>query len=117
MQAIAAAITKKSASDVTGFDEVWLLVSCGIPEHGAVVSTFVITNWLTADALTAATSRALSLSPYARAYLHPITSLEDALYEWTPSQQWQKHVLARPGPEGPSFWDIQPEMKRRFRPS
>jgi hypothetical protein len=112
--AIAAAIMKKSATDVTGFDEVWLLVSCGIPEHGAVVSTFVVTNWLSVEPLTAATSEALSRSPYARAYLHPITTLEDALYEWTPVQQWQKHVRTRSEPEGPSFWDVQRQMKKYF---
>jgi hypothetical protein len=112
--AIAAAITKKSATDVTVFDEVWLLVSAGIPEHGAVVSTFVVTNWLTAEALTTATSEALSRSPYVRAFLHPITAPEDALYEWTPAQQWRKHVRTRLQPEGPSFWDVQREMKKQF---
>lgn len=114
MAAIAAAITKKSATDVTGFEEVWLLVSCGIPEHGAVVSTFVVTNWLTAEALTTATFEALSRSPYVRAFLHPITAIEDALYEWTPVQQWQKHVRARSEPEGPNFWDVQQHMKKNF---
>jgi hypothetical protein len=113
--AITTAFTKKSAIDITGFDEVWLLVSAGIPQHGAVVSTFVVTNWLTAEALTTATLEALSRSPYVRAYLHPITALEDALYEWTPANQWQKDVRPRPGPEGLSFWDVQREMKKRFR--
>ena len=103
MNAIAAAIARKAATDVTGFDEVWLLVSCGIPEHGAVVSTFVVTNWLTVGALTVATSRALLQSSYDHAFLHPITALEDALYEWTPAKQWQKHVGARPAPEGASL--------------
>jgi hypothetical protein len=113
MAAIVAAITKKSATDVAGFDEVWLLVSCGIPEHGAIVSTFLVTNWLTAEALTAATTAPFARSSYRRAFLHPITALEDALYEWTPTQRWQKHIRPRSAPEGPSFWDIQREMKKR----
>jgi hypothetical protein len=114
---IAAAITRKSATEVAGFDELWLLVSCGIPEHGAVASTFVVTHWLTAEALTAATSGALSRSHYGRAFLHPITALEDALYEWTPALQWRKHVRARLEPEGPSFWEVQSEMRKHFRQS
>jgi hypothetical protein len=94
--AIAAAIAKKSRTDVAGFDEVWLLVSCGVPEHGAVVSTFVMTQWLSAEALTAATASALSGSSYDRAFLHPIIALEDALYVWSPAQQWIKQVRPRP---------------------
>lgn len=116
LSAIASAITKKSVIHVAGFDDVWLLVSCGIPEHGAVVSTFVVTNWLTAEALTAATSEALSRSCYVCAYLHPITALEDALYEWTSAQQWQKKIKARPGTDGPSFWDVQREINKLFKP-
>jgi hypothetical protein len=115
LDAIAATIAKKSIIDTSGFDEVWLLVSCGIPEHGAIVSTFVLTNLLTVEALTTVTSPALSQSSYVRAFLHPITALEDVLYEWTPVKQWQKHVRTRQAPEGPSFWDIQRAMKKRFR--
>ena len=65
--------------------------------------------------LTVATSRALLQSSYDHAFFHPITALEDALYEWTPAKQWQKHVGARPAPEGASFWDIQRTMKERLR--
>jgi hypothetical protein len=111
--AIAAAITKKSARDVAGFDEVWLLVSCGVPEHGAVVSTFVMTNWLSVETLTTATLPALSRSCYARAFLHPIVTLEDVFYEWTPTQPWQKHIRARSGTAGLSFWDLQREIQKR----
>lgn len=107
MPAISAAIHRKSATDVSGFDEAWLLISCGVPDDGAIVSTFVMTHWLTAETLNAATSDMLSRSSYARAFLHPIIHLEDALYEWTRTQQWQKHVLPLPGPSGPSFWDLQ----------
>jgi len=101
MDAIVAAITKKSATRVSGFHKVWLLISAGIPERGAVISTSFMTQWLTAEALTVATSGILRRSSYVRAFLHAITALEDALYEWTPAQQWQKHVRARQGPEGP----------------
>lgn len=94
LDAIAAAIAKKSIINTAGFDEVWLLVSCGIPEHGAVVSTFVVTNWLAVEALTAATSPALSQSSYVRAFLHPIIALEDVLYEWTPAKHG-RNMLGR----------------------
>lgn len=104
---ITAAISRKSTFNIAGFDEIWLLVSCGIPEHGATVSTFVFTPALTADALNAATSAVLLRSSYARAFLHPIIGPEDALYEWTPAQQWRKDVRPQSGPSGPSFWDLQ----------
>lgn len=113
--AIAVAIAKKSAIKVAGFDEAWLLVACGVPELGTVVSTFVMTPWLTAEALTIATSAALSNSSYARAFLHPIVNLEDALYEWTPTQQWRKDVRPGSEPSGPSFWDLQQAMARGIR--
>jgi hypothetical protein len=103
MAAIVAAVTKKSATDVAGFDEVWLLVSCGIPEHGAIISTLLMTNCLTAAALTAATAATLARSSYGHAFLHPITALEDALYEWTPAQQWQKHIRPRPDRKDRAF--------------
>ncbi len=90
--AIAATIKKKAAVDVAGFDQVWLLVSCSIPENGAVGSTFLMTDLITADALNDATSALLSSSKYARAFLHPIFNWEDVLYEWTRDRQWEKHV-------------------------
>lgn len=113
MDAIVAAITKKARARVAGFDEVWLLVSAGIPEHGATIATSLMTQWLTPEALTAATAGLLARSSYRRAFLHPIIALEDALYEWTRAGHWTKDVRPRPGPEGPSFWDIQRKMKRR----
>jgi hypothetical protein len=33
------------------FGEVWLLICAGVPEHGAVVSTFLMTRWLSAEDL------------------------------------------------------------------
>jgi len=70
-------------------------------------------HWLTSDALNAATSAPLSRSKYARAFLHPIIRLEDALYEWTPDRQWEKHVNPRVELQGPTFWDIQKQMRKR----
>jgi hypothetical protein len=37
------------------FGEVWLLICAGVPEHGAVVSTFLMTPWLSAEDLNSAT--------------------------------------------------------------
>ncbi len=117
MDRIVAAITNKSATRVAGFDEVWLLAVCGVPDLGSVVSTFVMTPSLTADALTVATSAALSKSPYIRAFLLPILSLEDAVYEWTPRQRWRKDVRQQSQRIGPSFWDLQQAMNGGFRRS
>jgi len=75
-----------------------------------------MTQLLTPEALTAATAEPLAQSSYHRAFLHPIIALEDALYEWTPAQQWKKDVRTRPELEGPSFWDIQREMRERCGP-
>jgi hypothetical protein len=58
--------------------EVWLLVCGGIPEHGAAVSTFVITPWLSADDMNAACNSVLEESKYARCFFLPILSAEQA---------------------------------------
>lgn len=66
---------RHSFSDVA---EVWLLVCAGIPEHGAAVSTFVITPWLSADDLNAACNSALEESKYARCFFLSILGAESA---------------------------------------
>jgi len=92
IDAIVSAITKKARARVAGFDEVWLLVSAGIPEHGATIATSFMTHWLTPEALTVSTAKLLAGSSYQRAFLHPIMALEGALYAWTPAGQWTKDV-------------------------
>ncbi len=64
-----------------GIDEIWLLVCAGAPEHGAVVSTFVMTPWLAAEDLNAATDDLLSSSKYDRCFLLPILGAEQAFYQ------------------------------------
>jgi hypothetical protein len=94
MIAIQQAITRKVAiarrHDFRDFDEVWLLVSCGVPEFGSVISTFVMTPWLHVDALNQATAAALAGSKYSRAFLHSVLGPERALYHWTAGGGWQK---------------------------
>ena len=52
--AIARAVTSKM-QQIIGCDEAWLLISASLPELGTLVSTFVITQWLPAEALNEAT--------------------------------------------------------------
>lgn len=98
-RAVARKITIARRHGFADFDEVWLLVSCGVPELGAVISTFVMTLWLHADALNTATGGDLASSKYAHAFVHPVVGLGNALYQWTASTGWRKHTTeTRPGP-------------------
>jgi hypothetical protein len=57
------------------FDEVWLLICAGVPEHGAVVSSFVMTPWLSAEDLNSATDDLLRGSKYNRCFLQAILGI------------------------------------------
>jgi hypothetical protein len=76
--------------DFAVFNEVWLLVSCGLPERGSAASTFVMTPWLSVEALNLATAIDLAGSKYSQAFLHPILGVEKALYQWTSGGEWRK---------------------------
>ena len=75
-----------------GYNEVWLLLCAGIPEHGAAVSTFVMTPWLSAEDLNSATDSLLQGSRYDRCFLLPILGAEQAFYPWSKSSRWEKRV-------------------------
>jgi hypothetical protein len=75
-----------------GLDEVWLLICAGVPEHGAVVSTFVMSPWLSADDLNSATDNLLHPSKYSRCFLLPILGAEQAFYRWERNLRWKKSV-------------------------
>lgn len=97
-----------------GYDEVWLLISCGIPELGAVVSSFVMTALLGISDLAAATSDVLTGSRYDRVFLHPILADEKAIYQWTARDGWEKHVVeVSPECRSPSFWEIADAFRGR----
>jgi hypothetical protein len=72
--------------------EVWLLMCAGIPEPGAVVSTFVITPWLSPDDMNAASNSALEGSKYARCFFLPILNAEQSDYRWEKNCGWTKSV-------------------------
>jgi hypothetical protein len=74
------------------FDEVWLLICAGVPEHGAVVSSFVMTPWLSAEDLNSATDSLLRGSKYNRCFLLPILGTERAFYSWNRTSRWEKFV-------------------------
>ena len=96
IDAIARAITGKveiaAKHAFDGYDEVWLLLCGGIPEHGAVVSTFVMTPWLSAEDLNSATDSLLRRSAYDRCFLLPILGAEQAFYPWDRASGWEKRV-------------------------
>jgi hypothetical protein len=64
----------------------------GIAEHGAAVSTFVITPWLSADDMNAACNSVLEQSKYARCFFLHILSAEQADYRWEKNRGWKKSV-------------------------
>lgn len=116
--AIQSAVARKAAisrrHDFRQFDEVWLLVSCGVPELGAVVSTFVMTPWLEAGALDLATLDDLRESKYASAFVHPVLGAETALYRWTAKTGWEKETRSDDArTSAPSVWDILAAARRR----
>jgi hypothetical protein len=94
VQSVARSISRKveisKRHDFVNLDEVWLLLCCGIPENGAVASTFIITFGLEVKELDTATLDQLSESKYDRAFLLPIVGPEKALYCWAPRGSWQK---------------------------
>lgn len=73
-------------------DEIWLLICAGVPEHGAVASTFAMTPWLSAEDLKSATDNLLRRSQYSRCFLLPILGIEQAFYQWEIAASWRKSV-------------------------
>jgi hypothetical protein len=96
LDAVARAITRKveiaAKHSFDGHDEVWLLLCGGIPELGAVVSTFLMTPWLSAADLNSATDHLLRRSKYDRCFLLPILGAEQAFYQWERGRRWDKSV-------------------------
>jgi hypothetical protein len=96
LDAIARAITRKveiaAKHSFDGYNEVWLLLCAGIPEHGAAVSTLVMTPWLSAEDLNSATDSLLQGSRYDRCFLLPILGAEQAFYPWSKPSRWEKRV-------------------------
>ena len=76
----------------SSFNEVWLLICAGIPEHGAVISTFVMTSWLSAEDLNLATNSILQQSKYDHCFFLAILGAEQALYRWERNCGWKKSV-------------------------
>ncbi len=84
LNAIARTIKRKveiaAKHSFAGFDEVWLLVSPGVPELGAVISTSVPTSWLSAADLNSTTDDLVRGSKYSRCF-------------FCLSSVWSKHSL------------------------
>lgn len=96
LDAIARSITRKveiaAKHSFDEYDEVWLLLCGGIPEHGAVASIFLMTPLLSTVDLNSATDGLLRGSTYARCLLLPILGAEQAFYPWDRASRWEKHV-------------------------
>ena len=114
-RAITRSISRKAVHTTdAGFDEVWLLIACGVPDLGSVVSTLVMTPWLTTANLDSATLTDLQKSKYDRVFIHSMLGVEGALYSWEPGQRWQKTVqLIAVEDRSPSFWDFQRILKAK----
>jgi hypothetical protein len=76
-----------------GLAAVWLLVCAGLPEHGGVVSTFVMTPCLHEENIDAATGAALQKSKYDCCFFLPILCAERAFYRWEKGSAWKKSVV------------------------
>ncbi|HME25091.1 MAG TPA: hypothetical protein VKI44_27820 [Acetobacteraceae bacterium] len=120
IDAVRASIARKCAiadrHTFDGISEVWLLVSAGVPEIGAVISTSIVTPWLSDADLNNATLPLLEESKYRRAFVHSIVAVPRVLYSWSPGRAWQKTIQPEPaGTQGPSFWDLQSAARRHLR--
>jgi hypothetical protein len=89
------AIAERRSFGELGLTEVWLLVCSGIPEHGAVVSTMVMTPWLHEHDIEVATGGALQNSKYDRCFYLPIIAPEGAFYRWRRNSTWEKAVVLK----------------------
>jgi hypothetical protein len=85
---IAQKVRKSLDYDFAEYDQVWLLVSAGIP--GVGTSTFLPHFHIGSDDLNQWTAATLASSRYARAFLHVI--MGDTLFEWDLRSGWRKLV-------------------------
>jgi hypothetical protein len=83
---IAEKVNKARNYEFTEVDQIWLLVSAGLPD--APTATFVPYFHISADILNAATAPSLDESSYDGAFFHVI--MGNALYEWDRKSQWQR---------------------------
>jgi len=88
-------IAERCSFEELGLTEVWLLVCSGIPEHGAVVSTMVMTAWLHEHDIEVVTGGALQNSKYDRCFYLPIIAPEGAFYRWRRNSAWKKAVVLK----------------------
>ncbi len=82
----------KKRYETSGIDEVWLAIFAGVPQHGAVASTFMFTLFLNCEKLHSQTDAMLRNSQFSRCYLfcgltagdHPV------VYLWTKADRWHE---------------------------
>jgi len=114
MEALQRSVSRKARIIPTaGFDQVWLLISCGVPEIGSLGSTFIMSPWLDAEMLNAATGGLLEGSKYHRVFVHVILGVEQALYEWSRVRgAWVKTVQPDPCEnQAPTFFELQEDQE------
>lgn len=74
--------------DRTEFDELWLLITGGLPKLGAVASTVALPFLVDLKKLEAATNSSLASSLYDLAYIH--THLPAGLFCWSRTTGWRQ---------------------------
>lgn len=110
-------ISEKTAKsyDVSDANELWLAIFAGVPQLGAVASTFLPTIFLNLDELNKQTISLLENSQFSRCYLFcELTENGPKLYCWIKDNQWHEIKIANrePAEEATlSFWDIQQLLK------
>lgn len=92
-------IEEKSAiakrHDFSTFSEAWLLISCGVPIPGAVVSTF-LPPWVDTGEIDRWTQKALRNSSYNRVFIHSISDPVQRLWVWTALDRRWVQLLGPP---------------------
>jgi len=102
--------------ELTGADEFWLAIFAGVPQWGAVASTFLFPPSLDCKRLSELTASSLQKSQFV--CCHIFCELADngpRFYSWREGGHWSE--VALPGRRAksmpsPTFWDIQKLFKK-----
>ena len=79
-------ITASSGYDRTNFDQLWLLISTGLPKLGAVGATFAVPTFVRVEELNQSTHQSLFNSSFSAVYLQML--LPPALFYWARESKW-----------------------------
>lgn len=80
-------ISKAQSYSFNEFDEVWLVITASLPQHGAIASTTIISSFINIEELNIDSHEALSQSKYSTVFLYVYN--EKAIFQWQPLTKWQ----------------------------